>query len=517
MHVERPHFLVVSGRRLALVVASVVLLGASIQAHAAPVLVSGPSPFAPGCNGAPQSGTNYPNAEVEPFLAVDPTEGDHLIGVWQQDRWSDGGANGLLTGVSWDGGRTWFRTFAHFSRCAGGNPRNGGDYERASDPWVTFSPDGTAHQIGLSLKNSLIDSAILVSRSTSGGFFWSDPIALKIDSGDPNILNDKESITADPGHPRFVYAVWDRLDATQPLIQGPTWFSRTTNGGRSWEPARIIFDPGFDAQTIANQIAVLPDGTLVDLFTLITDESTDTPGLFVAIIRSQDKGRTWSKPIIVNTLESIGVVDVETGEPVRTGDIIPMIAIDPKSGVLSVVWQDARFSGGVRDGIVYSRSADGGLTWSKPIQVNQAPRVQAFTASVAASPDGTVAVTYYDFRKDTPDPATLLTNVWEVTSRDGGKTWRETAVSRSFDMRTAPDARGFFVGDYEGLVARAGSFEPFFVKANSGDLDNRTDVFTIALDLEMEAAGDWHEESNASPQHARERVRSHRESPRFVK
>ncbi len=147
---------------------------------------------------------------------------------------------------------------------------------------------------------------------------------------------------------------------------------------------------------------------------------------------------------------------------------------------MSVVWQDARFSGGARDGIAYSRSTDGGLTWSPPVQVNQAPNVQAFTAAVAASRDGTVAVTYYDFRKDTSDPATLLTNTWKATSRDGGKTWHETALARSFDMRTAPIARGFFVGDYEGLVAREKSFEPLFVMANSGNLDNRTDVFTIA-------------------------------------
>jgi hypothetical protein len=527
MHIGKAFTQRIPSRRSGFLAASVIVLslsGASSlaapsRALAAPTLVSGASPFAPGCNGAPQTGTNYPNAEVEPFLAVDPTEPDHLVGVWQQDRWSDGGANGLATGVSWDAGQTWVRTFAHFSRCAGGNASNGGDYERASDPWVTFSPDGTAHQIGLSLKNSNIDSAILVSRSTSGGFFWSEPIALKVDTGDPNILNDKESITADPLNSRYVYAIWDRLDATRPLIQGPTWFSRTTNGGKTWERARIVYDPGLDAQTIANQIVVLPDGTLVNVFTLITDESTDSPRLSVAIIRSRNRGATWTRPTIVNTLESIGVVDVETGEPVRTGDIIPMIAVDPRSGALTIVWQDARFSGGVRDGIAYSRSTDGGRTWSPPAQVNQAPNVQAFTAAVA-SRDGRVAVTYYDFRNDTPDAATLLTNTWKVTSQDGGTTWQETPVSSPFDMRTAPVARGFFVGDYEGLVPRRESFDPLFVTANSGDLDNRTDVFTIAGDLEqaltMGAVPNGREELNLQPRSPRDRVRAHRESPRLA-
>ena len=48
-------------------------------------------------------------------------------------------------------------------------------------------------------------------------------------------------------------------------------------------------------------------------------------------------------------------------------------------------------------------------------------------------------------------------------------------------MRTAPDARGFFVGDYEGLTSAGGRFLPVFVTANSGNLANRTDVFSTAV------------------------------------
>jgi hypothetical protein len=51
----------------------------------------------------------------------------------------------------------------------------------------------------------------------------------------------------------------------------------------------------------------------------------------------------------------------------------------------------------------------------------------------------------------------------------------------SFDMTTAPAALGYFVGDYAGLdFAGGGSrpgFKPFQVRANSGVLTNRADVF----------------------------------------
>src|SRR5439155_11247737 len=111
--------------------------------------VSSVSPFAPGCDGVPASGTLYINAEVEPMISLNPHNPNHLVGVWQQDRWSTGGARGLLSGVSLDGGRTWATRMAAFSRCTGGTAANGGDYPRASDPWVSFGPDGTVHQISI--------------------------------------------------------------------------------------------------------------------------------------------------------------------------------------------------------------------------------------------------------------------------------------------------------------------------------------------------------------------------------
>ena len=64
-------------------------------------------------------------------------------------------------------------------------------------------------------------------------------------------------------------------------------------------------------------------------------------------MRSTDKGVTWSgadlRSICCGT---IGVTDPETGDAVRTGDIIPDIAVDPANGNLYAVWQDVRFSGG---------------------------------------------------------------------------------------------------------------------------------------------------------------------------
>ena len=112
-----------------------------------PVTVSGPSPFA-GCPfGAASGSVNYPNSEVEPFVAVDPTDPNRLVGVFQQDRWNDGGAHGLIAARSSNGGATWQESWAAFSKCS--DPAS--PYDRASDPWVTFDTAGNVYQISLSV------------------------------------------------------------------------------------------------------------------------------------------------------------------------------------------------------------------------------------------------------------------------------------------------------------------------------------------------------------------------------
>lgn len=434
-------------------------------------LVSRPSPFLPGCDATPPTGTLFTNAEVEPMIAVNPRNPDNLVGVWQQDRWSDGGARGLLTGTSFDGGRTWTRTAAAFTRCSGGKSANGGDYERASDPWISFAPDGTVHQVALALIGQESQpgsvSAILASRSADGGRTWSAPAAVIRDG--PAAFNDKDSITADPTDARFVYAVWDRLAGNR----GPTYFGRSVDGGATWEAARPIHDPGPDAQTLNNQIVVLPDGTLVNFFTLFN------PLPSLAVIRSADKGANWSAPIIVAAVQAVGAHDPETGTDVRDSATLGSIAVS-RQGSLVASWQDARFAGGARDGIAVSRSIDGGLTWSAPARINSDPAVQAFSPTVAVLDDGTIGVTYYDFRNNSSDPATLPTDLWLAQSNDG-VSWRETHVSGPFDLRAAPYARGLFLGDYHGLVGIGATFLPFYVQSNSGDAGNPTDVFASRI------------------------------------
>src|SRR5918997_95370 len=224
----------------ALCVAAVVLFvpqvaWASSYVAGSLVRVSGTSPFAgSNCGLAGQTGKNFINSEVETFVDVNPANGDNIIGAWQQDRWSNGGSRGNAVGASLDNGTSWrIVSRTKNTLCTGGTAANGGAYERASDPWITISPNGDAYLMSLSFDDApdtafgTNPDAMLVSKSTDGGLTWSAPVTL-IRDNNPRRLNDKNPMPADPNDPRFVYAVWDRLAAIGPVFRGPTLFTRTT-------------------------------------------------------------------------------------------------------------------------------------------------------------------------------------------------------------------------------------------------------------------------------------------------
>lgn len=474
-----------------LVLFVLVLTATQVEAYSfavgSPVSVSTVNPFANCTLGAFDSNsTNYPNAEAEPFVAVNPTDPQNVVGVYQQDRWSDGGAHGLMTASSTNGGTTWQNSYAMFSNCASSSA----GYDRASDPWVTFDTAGNAYQISLSFSPDQTQSAVMVAKSTNKGVAWSEPIALIRDTSGLH-FNDKESITGDPTRAGYVYAVWDRgtfpSDVRSPrsfigshAFRGQPMFSRTTDGGAHWStPVGMANQNIF---TIGNQIAVLPDATLVDIFQEFQGSGVQPSpnALKESVMVSRDAGTTWSQPIDIGLWTPESVVDPNNGHPLRTGNGLPDIAADPNSGALYAVWEDGAFAVDHHADVAFSKSTDGGHKWSAPIKVNKSPAgVQAFTPQVEVSADGTVGVTYYDLRNNKPS-AGLPTDAWFVHSHDGGATWTEQHVAGSFNVENAPVSRGYFLGDYEGLATVGADFIALFVMTNPSTT-NRTDVFYVRL------------------------------------
>jgi hypothetical protein len=455
-------------------------------------------------------GLNNPNAEVEPWIADNPEDPQKFIASWQQDRWNDGGSKGLVAGWSFDNGKTWGQTPLPFSQCAAPFYKHVAPFDRASDPWDSIGPDGKAYAVGLPFNANDTHNGIAAVTSTDDGRTWGH-LRLIIDdlASDPiQPADDKESVTADPNTPGVAYVVWDRIvnttcgaavrriapqlddhpafrgpSAALNCFSGPSFFARTTDGGVTWETARPIVPTGVNEQTIGNQIVVnRKSGALFNFFDFITAD-----GVFHAqMVYSLDKGVTWSARQTIGDIESGalipgrgGVVDPRTQEQVRSGDIIPEPAIDPETGRLYLVWQDARFNGGTNDQVVISTSGDrlGRTgTWSAPKLVSPAGDPAAFNPDVVVNREGQVAVVFVDFRRlDYARVSILPTDAW-VRVANGGPGLdfdRETHVGGGFNLKAAPieAGQGFFPGDYNGITVneRTGGFEAIWVGTDCAD------------------------------------------------
>lgn len=487
-----------------------------------------PSPYASrGCLALePQPGSrNYLNSEVETQATVDPTNPSHLVAAWQQDRWSNGGAHGLVAGYSNDGGSSWKVSPQPFSACyhASGFQGTYLDYQRASDPWVSIGPGAppgsssasTVYSVSISFDQTAYKTdvnashnAVGAAASYDGGATWSNAQALIADpciSGTPAgpgfqcnndksfLFNDKESVTADPTHPGVAYAVWDRLVAPpasgtgfdhERAFFGPTLLSKTTDFGQTWSLPKVIVGLASQDQTIGNQIVVdRQSGTLYDFFDLIQDASNGggARGTNVAFVKSTDGGATWTAPKTLAAMQTVGVSDPNNLNPAtnappapsRTGDIIPEAAIDPTNGQLYVVWQDARWNNLTNDEVAITTSNDRGTTWSPPARVNTHTGQPAYDPSVYVNANGVVAVSYFQWSTTVAgnEPTTLsIRHSMSPGSSTAGPTFDGPAVvDGPFNNLVAPVARGYFLGDYQGLVANANSFVPVYVKGNCGD------------------------------------------------
>ncbi|OLZ70466.1 hypothetical protein AV521_15170 [Streptomyces sp. IMTB 2501] len=436
------------------------------------------------------TGTNYPSAEDEPYVTASPRDPRDAVGIFQQDRWSNGGARGLTATYTHDG-RHFTETPLPFSHCAPG----GLDYQRASDGWVSTGPDGTVYASGLVFDATDARNGVAASTSYDGGRTWTRTTPL-IDDTQAQFSNDKNSVTADPVHPGVAYQVWDRIDEDDPakVYDGPAYISVTRDGGRHWSTARPFVDTSVvpHSQTIGNVIVVDPrTDTLYDVFDWQTYDIDYTTGTFTptdlhfAVVKSTDQGRTWSKPVTIAKDTAAPEVDPnapgDATKALRAGGDLPNVAIDPHTGELYVAYEGSDFSAGAYNSVELTRSTDGGRTWSASQRVNSVASAPAFTPSISVDAHGTVAITYYDLRYLTAGNTTTLPTVaWLLTFARGAENHAtERRISQVFDWLQAPYAGGHFLGDYEGLAADGRcAVRPLFVETNAGAPQDSTDAYS---------------------------------------
>jgi len=425
------------------------------------------SPFADCTAGG--TGTLAANSEVEPTIAVDPRRPSRVVVAWQQDRWSNGAARGIVAASSADGGRSWARSIVPFSACAAG-PATSGLPSRASDPWLSIGPDGTAYLAALATTPPNV-SWVSVSRSTDGGMTWSTPVPVA-QSTTSRAFNDKEAVTADPKRAGRAWLVWDQNGAGetessgQRSPAGSVLLSTTTDAGRTWSSPRAIATVA--GTPVGNIVAAVPDGTLVDVF--VRAPASPQGRAEVMSLRSTDDGATWSEPATIATLAGANVIGAQP-PGVRGGGGLPSVAVDPGSGTIRLAWADPSAHPA---SISLAASIDGGASWSVVPPLPRPATSPVFLASTAVAASGAIAVGYTDLRAATSAAPFLADRILTV-SADGGATWRERRLTSTFDLATAPNAGGRFLGDYSGLVSSPVDWLSAFA-VTTGDVSNPTDL-----------------------------------------
>src|SRR5579859_1668405 len=335
-----------------------------------------------------------------------------------------------------DGGHTW-------KVAEGTAPK---DYRVAGDVSITYDAEGHAilcyiafDKLGTTnyWAHGATRNGIFIRRSLDGGQTW-EPEAMTVIAHDstPDIpFEDKPWIVADTAGPHAwnLYIGWTHFT----LSTSELFFSRSTDDGKTWSrPIKLNTKSGLprddNGALEGFHGVVAPDGTLYTIW-------DDRDGIMMAV--SRDGGQTFSRDrrIVPAGPAYFGISGVQ-----RTNGF-PQIALDPrKGGKLYVAWSD--YTNGDVDVFVAS-SADRGMTWSMPARANTDALhngADQFFQWLAVDPvSGAVNLVFYDRRPDNKQTRVAL-----ARSTDGGKTFTDYALDND-----AFEAQGDFLGDYLAITA----------------------------------------------------------------
>lgn len=288
-----------------------------------------------------------------------------------------------------DGGQTWCCVSTDPSHLGtlipGVEHLVGGQYDAGGDPAVAFDSQGHVYYSGLGFDRTAPPSTVAVNKGTfdgAGHLTWGAPTFINATKS-RSTLNDKPWIAVDShaGSPfrDRVYVTWTRFifsAGTGAYVQSPIAFAYSSNGGATFSTPKLIAGNVLYSQ--GSHPTVGPDGTLY----VFWNGSTRLASLnSTYMVKSTDGGATWSKPVSVSTVTNIpgvrGTVFRVNSFPAAAaapnGDLYATWATEVKNNATSFGGDTdcAYFISGnhlsqCHSVAVYSKSTDGGATWSAP-------------------------------------------------------------------------------------------------------------------------------------------------------
>lgn len=371
------------------------------------------------------------------------------------DYWTGGAQVPLFYFTTSDDGKTW-----KYDRIRNGNTNVLGD------PALTADKDGNVYMIYI---GGWTDSGIYCQVSTDKGLTFPGKSADVLAHKGLIPFEDKAYPCADlsdnPETQNNIYVAWtqfsryrgiDYMNAMYKDFKDSSiiLFSRSTDRGKTFsKPIRLDTKAGSatdDDHTNEGAVpAVGPNGEVY--VSWACDEN-------IYFVKSTDGGKSFTKPIVATSIIGGWEIDIpgldrSNGMPVTGCDIAPN---SPYKGTIYINWADVR-NGTDNTDIFIVKSKDGGETWSKPIKVNQdnKKRHQFLTWMSIDPVTGYIYCVFYD-RSRTQGNATEVTL---AISRDGGETWTNEIIS---EKPFTPYETDFF-GDYIGISAYSGRVRPFWM------------------------------------------------------
>jgi hypothetical protein len=223
-------------------------------------------------------------------------------------------------------------------------------------------------------------------------------------------------ITVNPANPRNIIATW-KQDVGPALQSRSDLVASSLNGGKTWKRRTI---PGLTKCTGGTADAASDpwlsaggDGT-VYFSGLAADLSTDPPAAAVVASHSSNGGRRWSAAATVAAPLAGNEHDAITGSPTLAGHAY-------------MAWANFLLSVPRTNSLEFSRTTDGGVTWSPPVLIDQpGPFALDFAPRILVLPDGTLLTIF-----GRADLEVGLGQLYAARSLDEGRTWLPPVLAGS--------------------------------------------------------------------------------------
>jgi hypothetical protein len=385
-----------------------------------------------------------------------------------------------------------------------------------TDPNVAFDTQGRAYQTTLPFnafwgKSPLHpNGAIDVSYSDDMGQHWIKGNGGQDLEQSPNAVvrtlghvEDKQwiavnDIKSSPNHDH-VYAMWSLFESGTIKIR----IAVSRDRGQTFSKAVTITAP---SQTGVSNTYIYPSidaaGTVYIAFASFPHPAkTATATLYVS--KSTDDGQSFSPFVAAATAGSLpGCCLPNT--TFRDGITESFAASPTYPGHLYLAYEDWN---GTKMNVKFTQSTDGGATWSAPATVNDnvdAPGVPTdqFQPSVAAGPNGAVAVAFYDRRLACPnDPSVLPADVGKTnfcidTSlqpyKDSGTTAGAVPIGGNVRISTFswdPQQPGQTVGGLSQLPCADANCAVGFIGDYFGLAISATNIYALFVSTHYPATG----------------------------